>query len=324
MSAIDRAALARRVPPMRAAAEARLPAEASLVRRLAFVFARDHARGWRRLAFLSVPLVPFLGAATVLVAAAFGMQLDMELGASPRDLVATGLGYWHSFAIGWLLLFAAGSIAPAIAEDAAAGALLLYFVRPLAPRHYLAARWAAAAWVGALVTAVPSLLLGLAAWGALGGDDAATAAWLGLLVGHALSIVAVAIVVALPALGAGLAVRSAARAPWLFGVALLGTVVLTAWLRGEGAHVALTGAVDLIGGLRAPTLLLDWLRDAPLHKGAAAVAAIARTGAEVERVGWGDVWPALLGAATWVAVAAVTWQLATVRLERHTPGRGGR
>lgn len=258
--------------------------EGARLRSLLGVFSADLMRSTGRKLALAAALLPgFAVAIYVLGRTWLGEQasggnvsingnrgLADVIGVAAADhasFAVTNLGIMYAFLAGWLLLFQVGFVAPSIAHDTRAGALLLYFSRPVRRRHYLLARLGAATLVGGLGLCVPGWIA-LAAhavslsWtpGGTSMPGAAWAAWPLLGLGLALASALVALLCSVVALACGAVLRTPSAAGLIFGGALLGSVggswvAQLAWGRNSLARAA-----DLHHALSAPMrlCLMGW------------------------------------------------------------------
>lgn len=210
-----------------------------------------------------------------------------------------------------LLLGQATQIAPLLARDAHQGALLLYFSRPVLRSHYLLARLAAATGIGALLVALPSLLLILVAlsqhglqpggcpWPGLAG----ALWWLALVTAVVVCAVLVALATSLVALAAGVLVRNPSAAPLAMGGLVLGSLTVSWILQAAYGRQGLARALDLHHALQAPWFLATWLL---------------QPSAPPKPV----LQVMLLGLVLWLALAALGWWLLQRFLRNPPLGKG--
>ena len=210
-----------------------------------------------------------------------------------------------------LLIAAAAQTAPLLARDAHAGALLLYFSRPLLRPQYLLARWLSTAGLATLQLAGPALLylvchaatLGVAVRGTALGDGLALAVLplTALLV--VIASAAMAGASSLVALGCGTITRAPATAPLLFGGSILASMAGAFVLELAVSTAGWPKAVNLYRALQGPIRGgLALLRPA----GAASVA-------------W---WESLLGIGVWGGLAFGAWLLLQRFLANPPLGKG--
>jgi ABC-2 type transport system permease protein len=120
---------------------------------------------WLLIAFALVPMVVL-----VVIAAFVG-----SVATDPEDFELPTYADYFDFAIVPLGLFAAVVAPLLLCPDRRDGVLALYGARPIAPRDYIASRWAAFFTVAAIVTCAPEATLFV--WNAL--DARQTGSWLG-------------------------------------------------------------------------------------------------------------------------------------------------
>jgi len=134
------------------------------VAQLARFFARRTASGFGPIALLFTSLLAPMalwlyallrvqGSATI-GAAELGVAAGQE-----AAFVVENFGYFFQAMTVWVLLVHAALTAPQIAADARAGALLLYFSRPVRPAGYLVARVMASAGVAAIGTSLATIIV---------------------------------------------------------------------------------------------------------------------------------------------------------------------
>lgn len=210
-----------------------------------------------------------------------------------------------------LLIASAAQTAPLLARDAHAGALLLYFSRPLLRPQYLLARWLSTAGLSALLLALPALLYLLTHGATLGFAVQGTALGDGLT-GAVLPLAGVLVVVAsaamagaasLVALACGTITKAPATAPLLFGGSILasmaGSFVLGLAVSAEGWPRAINLYRALQGPIRAALALL-------------------RPAGE-SSVAW---WESLLGIGVWGGLAFGAWVILQRFLANPPLGKG--
>lgn len=285
---------------------------AQRVRSLVSVFARDQWRTVKSKLFAVVFVLPALIMAAVAIVRA---KVDIQGFAVPHQdeakWVMLLLSYLVKINTGFLLVGVASQVAPLIARDGHEGALLLYFSRPVLRSHYLTAR-VGAAWLSSwgLLTGPGLLLLlvlasqyGLQPGGCPFDGAAGVLWWMALVFGQVVAGAAVALVVAVAALAAGVAVRNPSSAPLAFGGTILASiagswVLQAAWGRDTAAR-----AVDLHHALSSVWVLLSFPLDPNRPPNTEAVAA-----------GGGIV--------LWMIVGAGAWWLLQRYLDNPPLGKG--
>ncbi|MSP91588.1 MAG: hypothetical protein EXR79_07270 [Myxococcales bacterium] len=261
------------------------------------VFLRDLTRGLLAKAAFAAFFAPAAGLSIYVLARAKIEQITVKAPEQTAFLF-TNLGWLLTALHAWLLLLLAGKVAAVIARDAASGALLLYFSRPVERGHYGLARWGAAASLCAGALLVPFTLL-LAAHALflgteLGGTTLvgwkAPLLWLGTFVAGAVATVIAAGAASLVALAAGVIARGPGTAPLVFGGTILGSVAVSWVLQRAWGRDSAARALDLHHALGSFFVLLS----APFQP------------ESLPRAARLD---ALFGAALWVALAAGAWTL---------------
>ncbi len=229
------------------------------VRRLALIFLLDHVRGWWVRVQMAGFLLPAIGFAIYVLVRANLPSAALTVPKAERMAhILQNLRWSFSIDLGFLLLFAASRLAPLITRDANAGALLLYFSRPLQRDHYLVARLAATGTLAFALLAVPQTLLLLVQMGVFGLDIGSSAGsalgiWLYLLLGTLLSSAFAAAAVALSALAAGVLVRAPSTVPLVYGGGILASLVASWVTQAAWGRDSLGRALDLhnaLGGLQ--------------------------------------------------------------------------
>lgn len=276
--------------------------------RLAAVFGRELVRGVGRGLLIATALLPAIGVSLYVV-----LRTSVESFAVAPDevgpFVLETLRLASKLQVAWAVFAAAAVGAAQVPRDLQAGALLLYFTRPVERIDYVLGRaLATAAWL-AVGLVVPFVLvwLGLVrAFAFSPGVELATQPWLfwpmTLLVGVAVSLLQAA-AIALFALGVGAWFRNATGA-LLSIVGLVGGSVIAArvlvllWGRDS-----LVGALDLHAGLLAPMQLLMRPLD-PVAPPAVATL------------------EAAIGLGLWLAFATLGWFGLSTTLEKAPLGRG--
>lgn len=275
-------------------------------RMLTAVFLRSLWRGWRtRLFAASLLLAPLVISIVAMLRLAFN---GAALPAAERvDFLLDCMGWLWKANVVLVVWGSAGQIAPLLIHDATEGALLLYFSRPLEPRHYLWARlWACGgtvfAWLAVPVVVQWAVLVSLV-------DGSPAGAPLGplfpvaLLLASLLAAAVVSGVLTLVALATGTVARSAGAAPIWLGGGVLGSVVAA------GFVTALAGSDSLWGGIQLLKGLLAFV-DLP-H---AAMYSVARPRAELGQ--------SALGATLWLLMAVGAWNRLQAFLRSPVLGKG--
>jgi hypothetical protein len=275
---------------------------------LAGVFFGLLLRGLGRKALLALALLPAVGLGIWIAVRARISQVAVPADQAVAFALET-LTLGMRAAAAWALFAAAVVVAREVPADLRAGALLLYFTRPIERLDYALGRLlASAAWL-ALGVGAPLLLEVLAlAWGfgLRPEGHGAPSGWL-LWPGLALAVAIAAAVVGGCLAAVALGVSALVRAPAGAALALIGGVLGSSVVAGVAVALAgrerLLGALDLLAGLGAPLALAV----RPLDP--AAPLALARA----------EAW---LGLGCWLALGALGW-FGLLRAVREAPlGRG--
>ena len=284
--------------------------ESARLRWLVGMFARLQLRSvTAKLMAASFPLTG-LAAAALLALANLIPQLQELLGADRRVFVTDKImPFLFGSNLVNVLLQTTIWVAPSVARDVQAGALLLYFSRPLRRRDYLWARVLAATaivWFELAIAALVVIAGQIAAFGpALDGGTAlgGWAFWLLLALGEVLVALGVAAAIATLALGCSAVARSVNGAPLLFAGVVLGSMPLAAVLASVSGGGALWHACDVSQALNAQhQLLMGLLSPQPFPDGLLARAA--------------------LSALVLVGLGAGAWQLLARLLRQPPQGKG--
>lgn len=275
---------------------------------LTAVFAGELVRTTGRKLLLLLPLLPALGICAWIALRARVETLQVPLTEQPAFALSQ-VRYALIAGAMWGGVAAAVVAAGQVPRDLRAGALLLYFTRPIRRFDYVLGRWLATAGWLAVGTITPAVLVAVFAASQLAwppGGREGLASWLfwpGVAAAAATSGVLSAAALASVALGAGALLRNAASAGiGMIGLALASTVVANLFVLLWGRD-SLVGALDLVQGLTASWTLLS----RPLE----AVAPPRMTTLE-----------AALACGVWLALAVGGWQ-ATVRTVAAAPlGKG--
>jgi len=210
--------------------------------------------------------------------------------------------------LGWLMLAHAFSVTPLIARDAQQGALLLYFSRPVSREQYLIARIASVSALSWLELAVPALVLLAVHFvtysGHLGNSSLSPILlWPLLTVTLLLSTLVSAICLSLASLCCGVIARSPSAAPLFFGGAILGSIALAKVLQMSYSQDSFAAALSLAHAFRGFTSLA--LMPAVSHD-----------------VPHFAVIDALTGAAIWLSLAFLAWNLLQRFMANPPLGKG--
>jgi hypothetical protein len=273
------------------------------------VFAQGLVHGWLARLGLVTFLLPAGGFSIYVLVRASVDQLNVAK-TEQATFVCENLARLQATNLAWLLLALAWKVAPVIARDAAHGALLLYFTRPVERSHYGIARWASAALIGFGVLIVPYTLLWAVQWLMLGSDLGGTALvgwkapvfWLGMLATGALASALAASASALVALCCGVVARGPGTAPLVFGGGVLASLAVSFVLIQAWGDDSAAKSLNLHHALRGFHLLLT----APLQPDSVPRAAL---------------YDATLGVGLWVALGALAWTWLQRFLEKPPLGR---
>jgi hypothetical protein len=281
-------------------------------RMLTAVFLRSLWRGWRsRLFAASLLLAPLVIAIVAMLRLAFN---GAALPAAERlDFLLDCMGWLWKANVLLVVMGSAGQIAPLLIHDAADGALLLYFSRPLEPRHYLWARLMACAGTVFAWLAAPALVQWAVLVSLFDGPAASPTGQAGVAVGALFPLVllltslvasaVVSVVLALVALATGTVARSAGAAPIWLGGGVLGSVVAASFATALAGSDSLWGGIQLLRGLLA-------FVDLP-H---AALYSVARPSAELAQ--------SAMGAMLWLLMAVGAWSRLQAFLRAPVLGKG--
>lgn len=270
------------------------------------VFLRSLWQGWRvRVFAASLLLAPFV----IAIVAALRLSFNgTALPAAGRaDFMLDCMGWMWRANVLLVVLGSAGRVAPLLIHDATDGALLLYFSRPLEPRHYLWARlWACAgtvfAWLAVPVVVQWAVLVSLVD-GSPAGAPLGALFPVALLLASWLAAAVVAGVLTLVALATGTIARSPGAAPFWLGGGVLGSVVAAAFVTALAGDDSVWGGIQLLKGLLA-------FVDLP-H---AALYSVARSRAELGQ--------SALGAMIWLLLAVWAWTRLQAFLRAPPLGKG--
>ena len=229
---------------------------------LTAVFAGDLVRGTGRKLLLLLPLLPALGLCAWIALRMRVESLQVALADQPAFALSQ-VRYALISGAAWGGVAAAVVAAGQVPRDLRAGALLLYFTRPIRRFDYVLGRWlATTAWL-ALGLIAPVLLVTVFAATQLGwppGGRVGAEGWLfwpGVAAAATTSALAIAAALASVALCAGSLLRNAASAGIaMVGLALASTVLANLFVLLWGRD-SLVGALDLVQGLTAVWTLLS-------------------------------------------------------------------
>ncbi len=249
------------------------------------VFTRNLSHGLGRKLLLGLSLLPALGMVSYALARSWSGNPETATGfaqflaaiAVPAEeqtaFLVQNLQLLFAFTVAWLLLVQVALVAPLIARDTRAGALILYFSRPIRRGHYLQARLLSAAIVAAVGLALPgwlTLLAHLVGFGwQLPGTAFGAAGWpiwplLALAIGVA--AVLMAAMSTLVALACGALMRNPSAAGLVLGGGLIGSVGVSWVMQLVWGRNSLARSVDLHHALLSPirfaTMAVD-AADAP-------------------------------------------------------------
>lgn len=275
---------------------------------LTAVFAGDLVRTTGRKLLLLLPLLPAFGICAWIALRARVESLQVPLADQPAFALSQVRYALIACAV-WGGMAAAMVAAGQVPRDLRAGALLLYFTRPIRRVDYVLGRWLATLGWLAVGTLVPVLLVVVVAASQLGwppGGRVGLQGWLfwpGVAAAASVSALAIAAALASVALGAGSLLRNAASAGiGMVGLALASTVLANLFVLLWGRD-SLVGALDLVQGITAVwTLLSRPLEAEPPPRVATLEAALA--------------------CGVWLALAVGGWR-ATVRTVAAAPlGKG--
>lgn len=277
---------------------------------LTWLFAVMLLRGWRAKLRIAAFVAPALGFAIYTYVRTILPQFAVPA-AEEGPFLLKNLSYIFAINVVQLLITQAGQTAPLLARDAHAGALLLYFSRPLLRPQYLLARWLSTGGLAAVLLAGPVLVYLLTHGATLGFAVQGTAltgkAEYLVLPALALLVTVASVLMAgmssLVALAAGIVTRAPATAPLLYGGGILASTALAYVLQAAVGQSGWPKALNLFEGLRGPLVLLLW----PLTQGNVAKVAVAE---------------ALMGTVVWAGLTAGAWWLLQRFLRNPPLGKG--